>query len=918
MFARNGKLTDQSSRFLPKLESLEDRLPFAADLAIDFDLGEVEEGLDPPEFVVVGGVQNGVDSAAATSLDDGGHLFVYSEESSNHTEIYGRITNPDGSPGPLPTLLKTIPTGSSTIAPETLFATTSLEGGGFALVWGNSSGVSVQTFDSQLNPQSVEVVVAQGSTTGINLHALDMLQRLNGNLAIAYSDPTTGQMTVREYPADLSGTPTQWQDSNQPNQNESPPFHANLQELPNSGVRLSWTTNDANDALAWAVYTIDVDSATSNSPERWSLTNYASMPQVAYQTDGDIVLAGVKQIGGGYETTVRLLDAQKTELSETILNTSFAVLGDLHSVAILDDDSYAVSGFFGSTATEGLFIQAFNATGSMLGLPEALNESDTNTQMHSGIFALDSGAYAAYWLGFALDGVSTAVYSRTVQLETTDVFIEITDQDSVVDQGSAVVILDGIPESAGLNKGTRIDDTSWEVSVQDLDDLQILNFQERETMLIEITLVDSTDASTLASFTPAFGSEYDDFIPITSIDELIDGREGIDTIFVSENSDQFTLAPKADGEYQLASTDGSYDLLLRDVEFVSFYDQTLQLETDDFLPVEELDEDDLHEFDDFDDSVPWLFDDYYLEDIIEFEFGEFEFGEFEFFDDGPDFLPPPPPGFHEHTEVEHVHSPFGEFGPEDGEHAEIEESLFTARPAPEAGPKSESIESAAHGEHTEAPTPPPVEPGVPEVAELSGSPGVPADLNESQLATQGHLQLQVGVDLHAPQPQMVQNAVPVPRLSEQFHAQIVTPPAVASVQPTSTTAKQTVDLDVLEEVSTISDTLPDVAFENDLFTVAPAFDADLLFDNLDEVVEEAKSDQVVAEVVVGSAVVVATGVSIAHVAWLLRGSILFTKLLSSMPIWISFDPLPLLRDVHQLPVDSLPNESLVDIVSSGK
>ena len=100
MFARNGKLTDQSSRFLPKLESLEDRLPFAADLAIDFDLGEVEEGLDPPEFVVVGGVQNGVDSAAATSLDDGGHLFVYSEESSNHTEIYGRITNPDGSPGP--------------------------------------------------------------------------------------------------------------------------------------------------------------------------------------------------------------------------------------------------------------------------------------------------------------------------------------------------------------------------------------------------------------------------------------------------------------------------------------------------------------------------------------------------------------------------------------------------------------------------------------------------------------------------------------------------------------------------------------------------------------------------------------------------------------------------------------------------
>lgn len=913
VFAFEGKQTEKSVRFTPRLEQLERRLPFAADLAIEFDLGETTPGLDPPEFVVVGGVAN-IENATAASLEDGGHLFVYSEEFNNSVEIYGRLTNPDGSPGAQAQLLKTVAVGSTANASEISFATTSLVDGGFALVWSSDSGVYAQLFSEQLIATSQEVQVAQGLSGSGNTGAfsLDVLQRLNGNIAIAYSDPSTERMTVREYPADLTGTPSEWQDSNLPNQNDSPPFHAKLQELPGSGVRLSWVTNDTTNSLNWSIFTVDVDS-TANAVDRWDLSEFAAMPQVAYQSDGDIVLTGVQQASGSYQTVARLLTPNKTLLSETILSTSFTVLGDLHGIAVLDDDSYAVSGFFGVSATDGLFLQAFNASGDLIGQPELLSESNTNTQLHSGIFGLDTGGYAAYWLGYALDGTSPAVFSRTVQLESTEVLIDITDLNAEVNQAADFVIIEGVPESAGLNKGTQRSATSWEVPVSELDDLALLNFEHRESMSLEVSLIESSSNSVIASQAPEFGSEFDDYIPITSIDDLIDGRDGIDTVFISDNSTNFEFEPKEDNEFALTSNDATYNLLLKDVEFIAFIDETVALGDPEIGDLEELESQQQSEFDE--DSVPWIYDDYFLEALDDYEFEEAKFDFFE--DDGPfsssDW-------FHEPFELgNHAPGPLppgrlGEDSTEFDEWDEPDDGLFTAKPrfSPEARAESSEAEGEVGEESRDTP------PAIPKESsslqpEAHLGLAFPLETTASNGAAAGGLQVQLGVDLQTPQV-IVQQAAPVQKIQEKFKPPVVAaPPAYTTQEIVQASATESDSLSTIATLETES--LP--TFENDLFTVAPAFDADMLFDNLDEVIEEAKSDQVVAEVVVGSAVVVATGVSIANVAWLLRGSVLFTKLLSSMPIWISFDPLPLLREVQHLPVNGIPNESLVDIASSG-
>ena len=78
-------------------------------------------------------------------------------------------------------------------------------------------------------------------------------------------------------------------------------------------------------------------------------------------------------------------------------------------------------------------------------------------------------------------------------------------------------------------------------------------------------------------------------------------------------------------------------------------------------------------------------------------------------------------------------------------------------------------------------------------------------------------------------------------------------------------------------------------------------------------VEEVFSDQ---EMVTGVAVVVASGASLAQVAWLLRGSVVLTKLLSSMPVWSTFDPLPILSGHDSINVVPQNDESLVDITQS--
>ena len=65
-------------------------------------------------------------------------------------------------------------------------------------------------------------------------------------------------------------------------------------------------------------------------------------------------------------------------------------------------------------------------------------------------------------------------------------------------------------------------------------------------------------------------------------------------------------------------------------------------------------------------------------------------------------------------------------------------------------------------------------------------------------------------------------------------------------------------------------------------------------DSLDRMRQEVASDSYIHRSVVGSSVAVTTGLSVGYVAWLVRGGVLLSTALSSLPAWQFVDPLPVL------------------------
>ncbi|MGB5439036.1 MAG: putative Ig domain-containing protein, partial [Gammaproteobacteria bacterium] len=70
--------------------------------------------------------------------------------------------------------------------------------------------------------------------------------------------------------------------------------------------------------------------------------------------------------------------------------------------------------------------------------------------------------------------------------------------------------------------------------------------------------------------------------------------------------------------------------------------------------------------------------------------------------------------------------------------------------------------------------------------------------------------------------------------------------------------------------------------------------------------------------VVGSTMTVTTGLSVGYVVWMIRGGVLLSSLLSSLPAWRWVDPLPVLASLARDSEDDEDDESLETIVDGGE
>ena len=87
-----------------------------------------------------------------------------------------------------------------------------------------------------------------------------------------------------------------------------------------------------------------------------------------------------------------------------------------------------------------------------------------------------------------------------------------------------------------------------------------------------------------------------------------------------------------------------------------------------------------------------------------------------------------------------------------------------------------------------------------------------------------------------------------------------------------------------------------------------------MVNSLDAVKKEMAGDNQLNRVYLGSAIVSSIGLSVGYVVWLIRGGLLLSSLLSSLPAWQILDPLPILArkkdDDHSEDDESL--ESILD------
>jgi hypothetical protein len=99
--------------------------------------------------------------------------------------------------------------------------------------------------------------------------------------------------------------------------------------------------------------------------------------------------------------------------------------------------------------------------------------------------------------------------------------------------------------------------------------------------------------------------------------------------------------------------------------------------------------------------------------------------------------------------------------------------------------------------------------------------------------------------------------------------------------------------------------------------LASVVDVKNFAEDLNKLRDEVAAENFLDKVVVGSSLTVATGFSIGYVLWLVRGEVLLTSLLASLPAWRLVDPLPVLSFLGKRSEEDEEDDSIEATVKKG-
>ena len=89
-------------------------------------------------------------------------------------------------------------------------------------------------------------------------------------------------------------------------------------------------------------------------------------------------------------------------------------------------------------------------------------------------------------------------------------------------------------------------------------------------------------------------------------------------------------------------------------------------------------------------------------------------------------------------------------------------------------------------------------------------------------------------------------------------------------------------------------------------------------EQLDELRKDAHDTALLQQKIVGSSMVLTSGLSVGYIVWLVRGGVLLSSVLSSLPAWRFIDPLPILATLNGRSGNAdEDNESLESLINDG-
>lgn len=760
-------------------------------------------------------------------------------------------------------------------------AATVLDGDGFAVIWSDAYGVRGMTFANLEAEAGASFVVSSSPYSRIT--SFDIIGLAQG-FSVGWADPYTGSVLVKDFNAqgeamDTSYTLVQGSGST------SAVFELQWTRAGHDTAVLVWSESDyrlgesqfQHWAQAW-------NFESESGGQRYDLGRSSgwSPPSLAIDQAGRWALAELEVDGlGTARTSFKLLQADGSWKSGTLLWE-----GSLHSgigtpaIVALPGGGFAVAYFAGEASDTELRITTITATGQQLDDVILANNWQDDVSGFLKVVVAQDRTITVQWISANIADGDIFLLQQSCRKEFTPLNFRFAGPPpALIDlESDPFFQLYGDAELL-LAAGESYAPGEWWLSLNEIDWIAVTSRLPEGSFAFELGAYDPLSPDEPFHWLSyQVGTADDDLIYADSYDvTYIAGGDGIDTAYVEGYSFDFEFIEDAG---ILVGRDFFYGITtnyFEGIEFLEFYDGVYSVE--EALGFADANWDWLqglysdYWYDDgsyWDDDYDVYYDEFYNEYQDEYDDELGEFSEQVASDGYQESADEDSSGEEDSSAVQSHVVDLGSQSPRIG-------------PVEVGGMRGESPLQAAQSVRFD-------------VIDLVFGHNAQGDQGQEQ--KQDHVVRHVGFQQQAEQRMTSNVQVPVPAHNDGDLCQ--------NLQPEYRSAER-------------SDRSPSVS-DPEIVSAAlegpPAFDEEALWERV-EAIEEARHTQIVnQQVVAGTAVVVAVGFSTSQIAWLLRGSAMLSKLCSSMPVWISFDPLPLLEGSGP-PINSLrshPHESLADII----